>query len=247
MVDHSIDAKPPHSEAPTVSVIVATFNESDNIARTVDAIFAHLGQRTEVVVVDDGSTDGTLGILASMTHNNLLVIQRSRVRGLASAITRGIYASKGDIVCWIDADMARESMSLVHMIKLIEKHDVVIASRFVPGGSDERHPIRVIASRILNTFARWVLGYGIMDYDSCVVAVRRPVFDEVIPIAYGFGDFFIEFIYRCCRAGYDVHEMPYALLSREGGESKSFPGVAGFLWLGWKYALRVVASKFRPD
>ena len=133
------------------------------------------------------------------------------------------------------------------MIEKTKEFDVVIASRFIPGGGDERHPFRVFASRLVNGFATLVLGYGIKDYDSCVTVVRRSVFDAVMPIPYGFGDFFIEFVYGCCRKGLKVCEVPYVLCARQGGNSKSFPSLGGFLWLGVKYCVRIIAARLRPD
>ena len=107
--------------------------------------------------------------------------------------------------------------------------------------------MRVCASYLVNGFAHLVLGFGIKDYDSNICAVRRTVFDEITPIAYGFGDFFIEFAYDCRRRGFKVIEVPYVLGVREGGVSKSFPNLGGFLWLGFKYCVRIIAIRFRPD
>jgi len=92
-----------------------------------------------------------------------------------------------------------------------------------------------------------VLGYGINDYGSCIATVRRTVFDDVMIIPYGFGDFFIEFVYGCLKKDFKVHEMPFTQYTREGGTSKSFPDMKGFLWLGFKYVVRILATRFRPD
>jgi len=236
------------SDAPLlVSVIIATLNEAGNIEATIKAIFKHVRAPVEVVVVDDNSPDGTAEIVEAMTDSRVSVIKRQRGRGLASAVARGIMKSRGDIVCWIDADMSIETKYLPVMIEESNDHDVVIASRFVEGGGDERHWVRVYASHLLNGVANLVLGYGIKDYDSCVVAVRRSVFDDVTPIAYGYGDFFIEFAYDCCRNGFDVVEVPYVLRARDGDQSKSFPSLGGFLWLGFKYCARILSTKLRPD
>lgn len=237
----------PSQKAPLVSVVIATLNERDNITATITAIFEHVRAPVEVIVVDDNSADGTATRVEELNDSRITVVRRPRGRGFASAIMRGIMESRGDIVCWIDADMSVETKYLPAMIEGTDDHDVIIASRFVEGGGDERHPVRVYASHLINGFANLVLGYGIKDYDSCVVAVRRNVFDDVMPVAYGFGEFFIEFAYDCCRRGFDVVEIPYVLGAREGGASKSFPGLGGFLWLGLKYCLRVLAAKFGTD
>jgi len=234
-------------DAPLVSVILATYNEKDSIGETVKAVLTHVRPPVEVIIVDDNSPDGTAGAVKVLNDPRVRVVTRKRARGLASAIALGIAKSTGDIVCWIDADMSAECRYLPAMIEGTRDHDLVIASRFVKGGGDERHPVRVYASHLINGFANLVLGHGIKDYDSCVCAVRRAVFDEVTPIAYGFGDFFIEFAYNCRRRGFRVVEVPYVLGAREGGESKSFPSLGGFLWLGFKYCVRIIAVRLRPD
>jgi len=232
---------------PLVSVILATYNERDNIGQMIEATLENIRQPVEIIVVDDNSPDGTADYVRGLENPDVILILRLRERGLASAVARGVMESKGEIIGWIDADMPGEAKNLSNMVELTKVHDVVIASRFVAGGGDTRHFARTLASRLINGFAKAVLGYGINDYGSCVAMVRRNVFDDVMIIPYGFGDFFIEFVYGCCKKGFMVHEMPYHLLSREGGASKSFPSIKGFLWLGSKYVIRVLAARFRPD
>lgn len=231
---------------PKVSVIIPTYNERKNVVASIASAREHLGSSVEVIVVDDNSADGTAEVVETLGDPHVRLIRRPLGKGLASAILRGIMASRGDVVCWIDADMAFEMRYLPSMVAATSNHDVVIASRLVEGGGDERHPIRVYASHLVNGFARLMLGFGIKDYDSCVVAVRRSVFDSVLPVAYGFGDFFIEFIYDCCRRGMRVTEVPYTLTARSEGESKSCPNIPAFLHLGMLYCLRIIATRFRP-
>lgn len=238
---------PPSDVLPLVTIVIATFNERDNIVRTINAVFAHVRSPVEIVVVDDESPDDTAAVVRALNDERIRVVTRRSAKGLASAILRGLMESRGELVGWIDADMAPEVPYLSGMIALAADHDVVIASRFAPGGGDTRHPFRVYASRLVNGFARAVLGYGIGDYDSCVVIVRRRVFDTVMPIAYGFGEFFIEFVRDCCRRGLRVVEFPYVLGVRDGGNSKSFPNLRGFLWLGAKYCMRIIAARFRGN
>ena len=234
-------------QAPLVSIVIPSYNESDNIEATIRAVFEHVRAPVEVVIVDDNSPDGTAGVVEGMNDPRVILIKRARGRGLASAIMRGILESNGEIIGRIDADMATETQYFPAMIEKNNEHDVVVASRFVDGGGDERHFVRIWASYLINGFANLILGIGIKDYDSCVFTVRRPVFDDVMIIPYGFGDFFIEFIYQCLRRGYSVVEHPYVLCARDGGKSKSAPDLRGFLWLGFKYCVRVVATKLRPD
>ena len=232
---------------PLVSIIFATYNERENIEGVINAALKNVREPVEIIVVDDNSPDGTANYVRELNNPHVTLIQRFRERGLASAIARGVLESRGKIVGWIDADMPEETKNLSQMIDLNGEYDVVIASRFVDGGVDTRHPSRQIASRLLSWFAKIILGYGINDYGSCIATVRRTVFDDVMIIPYGFGDFFIEFVYGCLKKGFKVYEMPFTQYTRASGTSKSFPNLAGFLWLGFKYIIRILATRFRPD
>lgn len=234
---------------PLVSIIIGTYNESVTIGDTVKTILQEVRAPVEVVVVDDDSPDGTAAVVTAMEEPCVRVIQRKRGKGLASAISRGIVASRGEFVGWFDADMAREAVYIHNMVELISEgnYDIVIASRYVEGGGDSRASMRVNASILVNSFARLILGPKIHDYSSCIAIVRREVFNDVLPIPYGFGDFFIEFVYQCVKKGFRVHEMPFNLGTREAGTSKSYPSFGGFIWMGLKYVIRILAARFRPD
>lgn len=233
--------------APLVSIIIATYEEHDSIQETIPAVFEEIRAPVEIIVVDDDSPDGTADYVRSLGDPRVKLIHRKRSKGLAAAIMRGIMESRGDIIGWIDADMAKEVTYLRRMIELTAEYDVVVASRLVEGGKDARGATRSLASVLINILARLILGPEIRDYSSCVAMVRREVFDDVIPIAYGFGDFFIEFIHGCSKRGFKVHEIPFTMGQREVGISKSFPSVLGFLWLGFKYCVRIVSTRFRPN
>jgi dolichol-phosphate mannosyltransferase len=131
------------------------------------------------------------------------------------------------------------------MLEKLREYDVVIGSRYVEGGQDLRHPIRVYASKLINGFAELVLNHGIKDYDSGFVLLRRSVLDKVLPIPIGYGEYFIEFVYACCRKGLKVCEVPYAFKDRVMGASKSFPSLWRFLVLGSKYILRILQARLR--
>ncbi len=227
------------------SIILATYNERENIRDTIEAIFRHVPGDVEVVVVDDDSPDQTWRIAAEMNDRRIKVIRRVATRGLASAFNRGIIESQGDIVGWMDADMCMPPGLLPAMMERLDESDVVIGSRYVAGASDNRHWLRVLASRFINRFAGFVLGHGIRDYDSGFVVLRRSVFDRVSIIPTGYGAYFIEFIYMCCRKGFKVVEVPYVFTDRTKGVSKSAPSLAKFAWTGMGYVVRIVMARLR--
>jgi dolichol-phosphate mannosyltransferase len=226
-----------------VSIVLATFNERENILETIDAILQHVPAPVEIIVVDDDSRDDTWRVVLERADPRVKVIRRVRTRGLASAFMRGIMETQGEIVGWMDADMCMPPELLPVMLGRLTDHDVVIGSRYVAGGRDVRHPVRVFSSLLINGLASAVLGYGIRDYDSGFVVLRRSVFDKVLPIPTGYGEYFIEFIYQCCRRGLRVCEVPYTFRDRSKGLSKSCPSLWGFMVLGATYVLRIVQAR----
>src|SRR5215471_19255370 len=113
---------------PRVSIVLATFNERENILDTIENIFANLGDSAEVIVVDDDSPDRTWRLVEDLNHPRVKVIRRVDTRGLASAFNRGILESRGAIVGWMDADMCMPPAMLPGMIAQLENYDVVVGS-----------------------------------------------------------------------------------------------------------------------
>ena len=233
------------SADPRVSIVLATFNERENILETIAGIFENLGRSTEVIVVDDDSPDGTWKLAQDLADARVKVIRRIGTRGLASAFNRGIMESRGAIVGWMDADMCMPPAMLPGMVELLDEYDVVVGSRYAPGGCDDRVWLRVAASRLINGLAAFVLGYGIRDYDSGFVVLRRSVFDKVTVIPTGYGAYFMEFLYACRRKGLTVREVPYTFRDRQKGISKSAPSLWRFLRTGAQYIVRIFVARVR--
>ena len=244
-----IVADPPTASAPEarglVSIVLATLNERDNIVRTVTQIFQHVAPPVEVIVVDDDSPDETWRVVQELRDPRVTVIRRQQTRGLAAAFLRGVLETRGAVVGWMDADTCMPPELLPKMLAALKTHDIAIGSRYAPGGRDARHPLRVQASRFINGFASWLLGQGIRDYDSGFIVLRRSVFDRVLPIPTGYGEYFIEFLYACHRKGLTVCEVPYVFTDRTHGASKSLSSLRGFVALGWRYVMRIIGTRLR--
>ncbi len=240
------DHMPESLPDPRVSIVLATFNERENIVETIESIFRHLGDSAEVIVVDDDSPDQTWRLAENLRHPRVKVIRRLGTRGLASAFNRGIMESRGAVVGWMDADMCMPPDMLPGMVAQLETYDVVVGSRYAPGGRDDRVWLRVTASRLINGLATLVLGYGIRDYDSGFVVLRRAVFDKVSLIPTGYGAYFMEFLYTCRRKGLTVREVPYTFRDRQKGISKSAPSLLRFFRTGLQYVTRIFIARVRP-
>lgn len=231
--------------SPLVSLILATYNESENIEDMVGAILSNVRDPVEVIVVDDDSPDLTWKIAGEMGDQRVKVIRRVGTRGLASAINRGLIESQGQIIGWMDADLGMPAELLPLMIERTRDVDVVIGSRYVEGGQDARPAVRVITSRMINSLALFILGYGIKDYDSGFIVIRRSVLNSVSLSPTGYGSYFIEFVYACCRKGLSVVEVPYTFRDRTKGSSKSAVGPFQFLLAGAAYGMRILTTRIK--
>jgi dolichol-phosphate mannosyltransferase len=229
---------------PSASIIIPTYNEAESIVAIIADLLSCLPD-CEVVVIDDASTDGTAELVRGMKNDRVRLVCRKLDRGLASAIMRGIIEARAPVIGWIDADAWMMPPLMSTMINLLSENDIVLASRFVPGGGDNRHWARVLASRGMNGFARLVLGGNVRDFSSNFVVIRREVLDAVLPIPIGYGEFFIELVHRSQLKGLKIAEVPYLLSERTGGTSKSAPNLINFLFHGFRYALRIISARIK--
>ncbi|QYK50680.1 MAG: glycosyltransferase [Anaerolineales bacterium] len=227
-----------------VSIIVPTYNEKEHIADLVESLYANIEAPLEVIVVDDASPDGTADVVAGLDYPGLRLIRR-KARGLAAAFHRGILEAEGDILGWMDADMTMPAAVMNQLIEQLDEYHIAIGSRYVEGGSDNRHPLRTLASRAINALARIVLNNAVRDYDSGFIAIRREVFDYVTFIPFGYGDYFIEFIYDAHRAGLKIKEVGWYFRDRSVGISKSAPSLISFFITGLRYILRIFSLRLR--
>ena len=230
---------------PRVSIVLATYNERENILDTIQSIFDHVKDPAEVIVVDDDSEDETWKLIENFSDPRVILIRRVDTRGLASAFNRGIIESRGEIVGWMDADMCMPPSMLPEMIRKLDEYDIVVGSRYAQGGQDDRAFLRVASSRLINGLAQLVLGYGIKDYDSGFVVLRRSVFNKVSIIPTGYGAYFMEFLYTCRKKGLTVYEMPYVFRDRAKGISKSAPSLLRFFKTGMQYGIRIFTARLR--
>src|SRR2546428_8795417 len=113
------------NQDPRVSIILATYNERENICATVQDIFQHVSDSVEVIVVDDDSPDNTWLVANSLEDRRVKGVPRIGTRGLAPAFNRGIFESRGEIVGWMVADMSMTPSLLPQLIQKIKIYDIV--------------------------------------------------------------------------------------------------------------------------
>ena len=131
-----------------VSIILSTYNEKASIKYTINNIIKHLNG-AEIIVVDDNSPDGTSEIIESINYKKLKIFSRKKTKGLATAFLLGLINSNGRYVGWVDSNMGQVLEKFPEMLKELNDNDIVILSRYIPGGYDERGRFRVIVSFLL--------------------------------------------------------------------------------------------------
>ena len=227
-----------------ISVVLPSYNERENIVEAIERISKTLGDDLlEIIVVDDNSPDGTWKLVEELNHPKVKLIHRITEKGLASALAAGTGEAKGDIVVWMDSDLGLPPEVIPRLVEKLESHDVAVGSRFVAGGKDVRKMWLTICSRIINFVAQIFLGFHIKDYTSGFIAVRREVFKKVKINPRGFGEYFIEFVYKCSNNNFNVIEVGYVYGNRSGGKSKSSTNLLVFLKLGLQYLLKIITLR----
>lgn len=208
-------------------VIVPTYNESDNIASLVPRILAH-GEEFHVLIVDDNSPDGTGEIADQLAtdHDRAYVIHRPGKMGLGTAYVAGFrWALEfgAELIFEMDADFSHDPRMLPHFVATIRDCDLVLGSRYVPGGGVENWPLsRQIMSRGGSLYARTILGVGVRDLTGGFKCFRRHVLQaldlqDIETSGYAFQ---IEMTYRALLHGFRVKEMPIIFADRVQGTSK---------------------------
>lgn len=211
-----------------VVAIIPTYNEAENLPGLLSALFS-LPLRISVLVVDDNSPDGT-GKLAEQlraTYPSLCVLHRPSKQGLRSAYLSGFQeALKWDIdaIAQMDADFSHDPSVLPQMLEKLQTCDVVLGSRYVPGGSvDERWPLwRKWLSRFGNFYARTILDLPLHDVTTGYRLWRKEALQKM-PLeriqANGYV-FLVEMAYLAYRLGYRFGEVPIYFADRKWGKSK---------------------------
>ena len=222
-----------------VSIILSTYNEELAIEKTINEIQKHI-KNVEIIVVDDNSSDKTFHILSKYQSERLKIFSRKKTKGLASAFLLGLINSNGDVIGWVDSNMSSVVKLFPEMINNLENNDVVLLSRFVNGGNDERNIVRKFSSYLLNKITKFVLRSKINDLSSGIFVMKKEVLLDTLPIASGHGEFMIEFLYNAERKGNKIKELAYTQPIDEEGNSKSYPNIFKFSLLGFFYFVRVL-------
>ena len=238
---------------PGAWLLLPTYNEAENIERLVRAVLPQLestGREHTILIVDDGSPDGT-GEIADRLAGELepvRVLHRPSKNGLGRAYLAGFdvaLAGGADLVLEMDSDFSHDPADLPRLIAAADAADLVLGSRYVPGGGVENWgAVRRALSRGGSWYAQILLGVPVRDLTGGFKCFNRRVLEAIdrgAVHADGYG-FQIELTYRAVQAGFTVTEVPILFRERREGHSKMTAKIA--LEAVWKVpALRLRRSR----
>ncbi|OVA08882.1 Glycosyl transferase [Macleaya cordata] len=212
------------------SIIVPTYNERLNIALIVYLVFKHLKDIDfEIIVVDDGSPDGTQEIVKQLQNvygeDRILLGARPRKLGLGTAYIHGLKHASGDFVVIMDADLSHHVSAHCDFdsLKQVETDaSIVTGTRYVKGGGVHGwNLMRKLTSRGANVLAQTLLWPGVSDLTGSFRLYKRSVLEDVINSCVSKGYVFqMEMIVRASRKGYHIEEVPITFVDRVYGSSK---------------------------
>jgi len=219
-----------------LSVVMPVYNERTTIEEIVRRVLA-VPLRIELIVVDDGSSDGTSEILDTLQRELLFTLLRQANAGKGAALRRGFAAVTGDLVVVQDADLEYSPEEYPQLIELIcdGKADVVYGSRFLG-----RHRAFMFAHYVGNKFLTLATNvlYNTMltDMETCYKAMRTDVIRSMTLRSDGFG-IEPELTAKIFKRGYRVYEVPITYAGRNYDQGKKITWTAGFgaLWVLLKY------------
>ncbi|MEO5798684.1 MAG: polyprenol monophosphomannose synthase [Gemmatimonadales bacterium] len=222
-------------------VVVPTYNERENLPQIVPAILA-VDPRLDILVVDDGSPDGTGGLANAMAEANprVRVLHRASKQGLGRAYLAGFaWALEHDYAMMIemDADFSHDPKYLLGLLEKIGEADLVLGSRYATGVNVINWPMsRLLLSWFANKYVRWVTGLPLTDATGGFKCFRREVL-QAIPLdrvrSNGYA-FQVEMSFRAWKKGFRLTELPIVFVDRVEGQSKMNQRIVReAVWMVW--------------
>jgi dolichol-phosphate mannosyltransferase len=219
-------------------VIIPTYNEKENIALIIKAVFT-LPKKFHVLIVDDGSPDGTASIIKELqAHYNvaetkLHLMERKGKQGLGTAYIAGFHyalENRYEFMLEMDADFSHDPKDLILLLKACEEdgNDLSVGSRYVTGVNVVNWPMsRVLLSYFASAYVRFVTNIPIHDTTAGFVCYRKEVLqkiklDKIKFVGYAFQ---IEMKFKSWKYGFKLKEVPIIFTERTRGQSKMSAGI----------------------
>ena len=208
---------------PDLTIVIPTYNESARIVPTIASIVAHLAIRPEsfeIIVSDDGSTDGTPDLVRNMGMRNVIVLAPGINRGKGAAVRAGVAASGGRLILFSDADLSTPIREIDAIIDAADSADVVIGSRGTVGSEEaEKSTIRRLTSWGARKVTRLGLGLDLADTQCGFKLFRREAAMRIYSAQTIMGfSFDLEILYLAAKLNYRIAEQPVQWVDAPGSK-----------------------------
>lgn len=225
-----------------LSIVVPVYNEARTVDQLLDMVLqVDTGLETELVVVDDCSSDGTRAVLerAKDKHSNMVLLSHGNNQGKGAALRTGFAAATGDIVLVQDADLEYDPKEYPHLLQpILDGHaDVVFGSRFLGGGA---HRVvfywHYVGNKVLTMLSNMMTNLNLTDMEVCYKVFKREVLKDIQIRESRFG-FEVEITAKVARTKWRIYEVPISYYGRDYAEGKKVGWKDGFraLWCILKY------------
>ena len=236
----------PVDMAPEISVVIPAYNEAQRIVPTIAAVAAHLaraGYRFEIIVSDDGSTDGTVAVVRLLELRNVRILAPGVNRGKGAAVAAGVKASTGAFVLVTDADLSTPISHVDEMIDIaVGGVPIVIGSRALDEASESnRSAMRRLFSGALRSLTSRVLGEGLSDTQCGFKLFERAVAHEIFgALTTNDFSFDLEVLWLANHLGYEVAECAVSWFDAPGSTVNPFRD-------SWSFLLQLAALRMRSS
>lgn len=232
-------------------IVIPTYNEAHNIGNLIDRLM-NLDVNLHVLIIDDGSPDGTADIVKGkkiIYNGRIFLIERDGKLGLGTAYVEGFRFAlrhKYQFVCEMDADFSHNPDDIPRLIDAVEsgEADIAVGSRYCNGISIVNWPLsRLFLSYGANMYARWVTGLPIKDTTAGFKCIRRDVLEtiDLNKIRSNGYAFQIEIHFRAWKAGFKLREISIIFKEREEGVSKMSKSIVReAIWRVWSLKMRSI-------
>ncbi|HZE89794.1 MAG TPA: glycosyltransferase family 2 protein [Verrucomicrobiae bacterium] len=207
------------------SVVIPVYNEVHTVLAVVERVAA-VDIEKEIIVVDDGSTDGTREVLQQIRRPDVRVVLQPRNMGKGAALRTGFQHATGDVVIVQDADLEYSPEEYPTLLKpIVDGHaDVVYGSRFLAGPHRVHLFWHYAGNRFLTLLSNMLSNINLTDMETCYKVFRRRVLDGLALRSDRFG-FEPEFTMKVARRGWRIYEVPISYHGRDYAQGKK---------IGWK-------------
>lgn len=245
----------------TFSIVLPTYNEKENLQILIpDLLRVFNDSNVEIIIVDDGSQDGTRSLIKEFQHTrpNITLVERHKLLGIGSALIEGYRRSRGTYILSCDSDLSFSANDLRRIGNALQdgRHDLVLGSRHISGAYYEAPGVQILKKKIIskigNFFLHSVTRIPTHDFSANCRGIKKEVWSQLVLMSQT-NFMLFEMIWRTYELGFNITEIPVQFLNRKFGSSKLklekevFTSLCLFIPLISKFYLKKISQLFRAS